>query len=157
MFALSNKCAFLHIYVKVFPVSQFQDPNSIKIVQNMILGYCQPNSLYWFKKWLLLSVIIVTYIIKWQKFTTCACTPVFKPEVLVVEPELLVFKPELTCFRALNLWTVYYQWLGGGLEFYIHCTQVEMCAVHSVDAVGKNMCHRYIGSTSCCWIIIMGA
>ena len=32
----------------------------------------------------------------------------------------------------------------GGKEFYIHCLQVEICPVHSFDAVRENMCYRFV-------------
>ena len=33
------------------------------------------------------------------------------------------------------------------MAFYIYCPQVEICPVHSFDAVGVNMHQRFVGST----------
>ena len=35
----------------------------------------------------------------------------------------------------------------GGKEFYIHCPHVEICPVHSIDAVEENMHYRLVVST----------
>ena len=41
--------------------------------------------------------------------------------------------------------------LYGGKEFYIHYPQIEICPVHSFDAVEEKMCHRLVVSTLITW------